>query len=300
MLRILLIGKTGQVGHYLLRSLARVGHVIAPDRNGLDLSRSASITGAIRATRPDVIVNAAGLTLVDQVEREPDAAMQVNGVAPGIMAEEARRCGALLVHYSTTFVFDGAGRKPSLEDDASNPVNAYGRSKLAAEGAISAVGGDYLILRAGWTYSQRRSNFPLALLKLAREKKSLSIVDDQMGAPTSARAYADTTAQLLKKPDRARAHSGVYHLSSSGQTTRYEWAKKIIELAQEHEQGDSLWAALHPIPSTDYPHVAPRPLYTVVDNSKIRAVFGIQMGAWEDQLKAFVREWAQQESALLS
>jgi len=297
---ILLTGKTGQVGHHLMHSLAPVGEVIAPDHADLDFSRSDSIRAAIWDTRPDVIVNAAGLTTVDQVEREPRLAMQVNGVAPGIMAEEARRYGALLVHYSTTFVFDGTGSTPYVEDDAPNPVNTYGRSKLAGEEAIAAVGGDYLILRAGWTYSHRRSNFPLALLKLAREKKDLSIVDDQVGVPTWARAYAETTAELLKWPHRTRACSGLYHLSCPGQMTRYEFAKQIIELAQEYGQEQSSWATLHPIASNDYPQVAPRPLYTVVDNRKILEVFGIQMSPWEDQLRAYMLEWARQESILVS
>jgi dTDP-4-dehydrorhamnose reductase len=198
----------------------------------------------------------------------------------------------LLVHYSTTFVFDGTGSKPYVEDNAPNPINVYGRSKLFGEQAIACAGGDHLILRASWTYSDRRSNFPLALLKLAREKKELMVVDDQVGAPTWARAYAETTAELLKHPDRLRERGGIYHLSSAGQTTRYQWARKIIELAQERTGEHSGWATLRPIASSEYPHVAARPLYTVVDNGKFHAAFGIQMSTWEDQLRAFMREWA--------
>jgi dTDP-4-dehydrorhamnose reductase len=292
MARILLTGKTGQVGHYLLRSLAPIGEVIAPDRASMDFTRNDSIRAAIRAVRPDIIVNAAGSTIVDQAEREPELTMQVNAVAPGIVAEEARRCGALLVHYSTIFVFDGNKREPHVEHDTPNPINVYGRSKLAGEDAIAAADGDYLILRASWTYSDRRSNFPLALLKLARERKELAVVDDQVGTPTWARAYAETTAELLKHPDRIRKRSGIYHLSSAGHTTRYQWAKKIIQLAQESQRECSGWAALRPIASSEYPHVAARPLYTVVDNGKFNAAFGIHMSPWEDQLRAFMREWA--------
>jgi dTDP-4-dehydrorhamnose reductase len=295
--RFLLIGKSGQVGSYVLRSLAPLGEIIAPGRAKLDFTRSASIRATIQEVRPDVIVNAAGWTIVDQIEHDSELAMQVNGVAPGIIAEEARRCGALLVHYSTTFVFDGTKREPYVEDDAPNPINAYGRSKLAGEQAIAAAGADYLILRASWTYSDRRSNFPLALLKLGREKKELTVVDDQIGAPTWARAYADTTADLLKEPDQVRARGGIYHLSSAGQTTRYRWAKKIIELAQEYQGEHSGWAALRPITSSDYPHVAARPLYTLLDNRKILSAFGIGMLNWEDQLDAFVREWARRSDA---
>jgi len=273
--RILLIGKTGQVGHYLLESLAPLGEVVAPDRSELDLTRSDSITTVIRAARPDAIVNAAGSTLVDPIESDPGTAMQVNGVAAGIVADEARRCGAHLVHYSTVFVFDGSKRTPYVEEDAPNPVNAYGRSKLAGDEAITAVGGSYLILRASWTYSDRRSNFPKALLK-----------------PTWARAYADTTAELLKHSDRIRSRPGIYHLSSAGQTTRYEWGGKMLALAREHTGQRSGWASLRPIKSSEYPHVAARPLYTLMDNSKFHAAFGIRMSDWEDQLRTFMREWA--------
>jgi len=292
MLRILLTGKTGQVGHYLLASLPPLGEVIAPDRAQLDFTRNESIRAAIREARPDIVVNAAGSTIVDQAEREPDLAMQVNGIAPGIVAKEARRCGALLVHYSSTFVFDGTRRRPYVEDDPPNPINIYGRSKLAGEQAVAAAGGHYLILRASWTYSDRRSNFPLALLKLAREKRELAVVDDQVGAPTWARAYAETTAELLEQPDRVRERGGIYHLSSAGKTTRYEWAKQIIELAQEYHGERSGWASLRPIASSEYPLVAARPLYTLLDNSKILSAFGIRMSNWEDQLGAFMREWA--------
>jgi len=299
MLRILLLGKTGQVGHYLLRSLAPLGEVIAPDRAQLDFTRSGSIRATIRGARPDVIVNAAGWTLVDRIEHDPELAMQVNGVAPGIIAEEARQCSALLVHYSTTFVFDGAKRKPYVEDDAPNPINAYGRSKLAGEQAVAAAGGRYLILRAAWTYSNLRSNFPLALLKLACAKKELAVVDDQVGSPTWAREYAEATAELLKHPDRARECGGIYHLSSAGQITRYRWARRIIELAQEYKGERSGWATLRAIASSEYPHLAARPLYTLLDNSKILSVFGIRMASWEDQLRAFMREWVRQSEASL-
>ena len=298
-MRILLIGKTGQVGHYLLHSLAPLGEVIAPDRKTLDLLRPDSIRTAIREARPDIIVNAGGMTLVDPIESDPEPAIQANGVAPGIVAEEARRCNALLVHYSTVFVFDGTKRAPYAEEDAPAPVNAYGRSKLAGEDAVVAAGGDYVILRASWTYSDRRSNFPLALLKLAREKKELAVVDDQVGSPTWARAYADTTAELLKEPSRVREHGGTYHLSSAGQTTRYRWAQEIIQLAQEHTGKESGWATLRPIASSAYPNVAARPLYTVIDNGKFHAAFGIRMSRWEDQLRAFLREWARRSTTPL-
>jgi dTDP-4-dehydrorhamnose reductase len=296
MARILLTGRTGQVGHYLLRPLASLGDVIAPDRSQLDFTQNDTIRTTIRTVRPEIIVNAAGATIVDQAEREPDITMQVNGIAPGILAEEARLCDALLLHFSTTFVFDGTKREPYVEDDVPNPINLYGRSKLAGERAIAAVGGDYLIFRASWTYSDLRSNFPRALLKLAREKEELDVVDDQVASPTWARAYADATAQVLRQADRIRAHRGIYHLSSAGKTTRLQWATKIIELARRYEERPAGWAHLRPIASSQYPHTAARPLYTVVDNSKIISAFGIRMSRWEHQLEDFIREWAAQRS----
>jgi len=296
-MRILLIGKTGQVGHYLQQFLPPLGELIAPDHAQMDLAKNDSIQAVIRQTKPDIIVNAAGTTDVDRAEREPDSTMQIDGIAPGLMAEEARGCGALLVHYSTTFVFNGNGCKPYEEEDAVDPINAYGCSKLYGERAIAATECDHLILRATWTYSDRRSNFPLAVFKLAREKKELAIVDDQVGAPTWARAYAKTTAELLKQPGRARECSGIYHLSSAGQTTRYGWAAKIIQLAQKYTGKTSGWPKLRPIASTEYPHGAPRPLYTVVSNGKIQSRFGIRMSGWDEQLEAFIQEWVARSPA---
>ena len=295
--RILLTGKTGQVGHYLEGFLSPLGELVAPDHAHMDLASNDSICAAIRAAKPDIIVNAAGTTNVDQAEREPDSTMQIDGIAPGIIAEEARRCGALLVHYSTTFVFNGRGNRPYVEEDPPDPINAYGCSKLFGERAIVATNCDHLILRASWTYSDRRSNFPLALFKLAREKKELAIVDDQIGAPTWARAYAETTADLLKQPSRARERSGIYHLSSSGQTTRYQWAGKIIALAKAYTGSSSGWPRLHAIATSEYPHVAPRPLYTLVDNGKFQAAFEMRMSSWAVQLDAFMREWAAHRNA---
>ena len=292
MQRILLTGKTGQVGAELLRTLAPLGKLIAPDRQQLDLAQADSIRRVIREARPDIIVNAAGLTIVDRAQAEPEHGMRLNGVAPGIMAETAKEIGALFIHYSTTFVFDGDKREPYTESDAPRPINAYGRSKLAGEQAVTACGGDYAILRANWVYSARRSNFVLAILKLAREKRELDIVADQVGSPTWARAYAETTAELVKQVDRVREHSGTYHLSAGGHCTRLEWAQKLIETMQALSGEHSGWASLRPTTTAQYPHPAPRPLYTVTNNDKIRALLGIQMAPWDEQLGAFLRELA--------
>lgn len=290
MLRILLLGKTGQVGHELLRSLAPLGKLIAPDRAQMDLTDADSIRRVIREASPDVIINAAGFTLVDQAEAQPDLAMQLNGIAPGIMAETAKEIGALLFHYSTTFVFDGTKSSPYVEEDTPDPVNVYGKSKLAGEQAIVSCGGDYIIVRANWTYSARRTNFPLAILGLAKHKTELRIVDDQIGSPTWARAYAEASAALLRDEKKVRANCGIYHLSAAGHATRYEFARKIIEISRQIAGKQRNWPEIVPISSRDYPTAAKRPLNTVTDKTKIKQVFGIEMAPWQEQLAAFLHD----------
>src|SRR5688572_7979721 len=212
-MRVLLIGRSGQLGWELQRSLAPLGGLVALDRAGMDLADPDSIHRAIADARPEVIVNAAAYTAVDQAESEPDMAMQVNGIAPGIIAEEAARIGALMVHYSTDYVFDGAQDAPYREDDRTAPINVYGHTKLAGEEAVRAAGGAHLIFRTSWVYAARGSNFLLTMLRLARERSELRIVDDQVGAPTWARTVAEATAQVLGAgPGPARERSGVYHL----------------------------------------------------------------------------------------
>lgn len=288
MTTLLLPGKTGQVGLELQSALAPIGRVIALDRSQMDLSNPDSIRKVIRGAKPEIIVNAAGYTVVDKAESEPDLAMRVNGVAPGIMAEEAKRIGALLVHYSTDYVFDGELDRPYTEDDAPRPVNAYGVSKLAGERAISAVGGAYLILRTSWVYSQRGSNFVLTILRLAREKPELSVVNDQAGSPTWARALAEATADLLRRKDLIPGHSGIYHLSAAGHTSRYEFAKAIIRIMQEVSATPEGWANVKSINSDQYPLPAKRPRNPVTNKEKLKRVFGVEMPRWEEQLRDFL------------
>lgn len=286
MTTILLTGRTGQVGWELARELAPLGQVIALDRSQMDLANPDSIRAAIRQAKPDVIVNAAAFTSVDDVEQQPELALRVNGVAPGIIAEEARRLGALLVHYSTAYVFDGTARRPYLEDDPPNPINVYGRTKLAGERAIAACGGAHLILRTSWIYSRRGTNFLLAILKLAREKKELAVVDDQIGSPTWARTIAEATARLLEKRRRTNGAAGTFHLSAAGAVSRYGFAEEIIAIGRRLPGGSGPWAKALPVTSADYPLPAARPKYCALDNARIKQAFGIEMPDWKSQIQA--------------
>jgi len=294
--RILLIGKTGQVGWELQHSLAPLGRVIALDRAQMDLTRPDSVRRSIRDAAPDIIVNAAGYTAVDKAESEPDLVMQVNAVAPGVMAEEARRLNALLVHYSTDYVFDGRKPGPYTEEDEPNPLNTYGKSKLDGERAIAASGCAHLILRASWIYSSRGTNFVLTMLRLAREREEIVVVDDQIGSPTWARALAQTSAELLGKVRRTKEETGIYHLSASGYTSRYDFAKKIIEIARELSGEKEGWATVRPITNAEYPLPAKRPLNAATSKEKIMRIFGIEMPVWTDQLYSYLHESAADQS----
>ena len=294
MTTILLTGNTGQVGWELQHALAPLGSLIALGRDGMDHANPDSIRTAIRSVKPDIIVNAAGFTAVDKAESEVSLVTRINAIAPGIMAEEAKRIGAPLVHYSTDYVYDGTQERPYTEDDAPNPLNTYGKSKLAGERAIQEVGGTHVILRTSWVYSARRSNFVLAILRLAREKPELSVVNDQVGSPSWARALAVSTAELLRKRHLFQDHGGVYHLSASGQTTRYEFAREIIRIMKEISGVKSDWAEITPITSDQYqpPLPARRPLSPVTDKNKIKRALGIEMPHWRNQLLAFLHELA--------
>jgi dTDP-4-dehydrorhamnose reductase len=289
-MRILVPGRNGQVGWELQAALAPLGTVVALERGEMDLANADSIRRAIRETRPGVIINAAGFTNVDRAESEPEIAMQVNGVAPGIMAEEAKRLGALLLHYSTDYVFDGTLDRAYVEDDTPCPINAYGRTKLAGERAVLAVGGHFLILRASWIYSARRVNFVLTMLRLAREKSELPVVTDQTGSPTWARALAQSTAALLAREEALRDHGGIYHLAAAGETSRHDFADAIIHEAREISGNDEGWARLRPIASDQFPLPAVRPRALVINRDKMKSVFGIEMPHWRDQLRACLRE----------
>ena len=293
MTTILLTGRTGQVGAELQQALAPLGQVIATGRGELDLADPGSIRAAIRQAKPSIIVNAGAFTSVDDVERQPDLAMRVNGIAPGVIAEETRRLGGLLVHYSTSYVFDGNSQRPYTEDDPPNPINAYGRSKLAGERAIAAAGCDHLILRTSWIYSERGSNFVLAILRLAREKPVLSVVDDQIGTPSWAHALAEATAELLRRRHLIPGRGGVYHLSAGGHTSRFEFAKAIIRIMRRISGDNDGWANVTPVTSDQYlPLPAKRPHNTVTSKERVKKAFGVEMPHWERQLEDFLQQLA--------
>jgi dTDP-4-dehydrorhamnose reductase len=271
-LRILLTGKNGQVGWEMQKVLAPMGELTALGRNELDLRDGTRLREAVRSVNPDLIVNAAAFTAVDKAESERDAAFAVNATAPGVLAEEAKKSGALLVHYSTDYIFDGAKSAPYVEEDEPNPINVYGASKLAGERAIAASGCRYLILRTSWVYGPRGSNFFLTMLRLGKERPELRVVDDQIGAPTSSIAIARATAQVV----RPGAH-GTYHLSAAGEVSWCGFARAILARA-------GIATPVIAIRTEDYPTPARRPLNSRLDCSRLRAAFGISLAPWEAQL----------------
>lgn len=282
---ILLIGKNGQVGWELQSALTTGGKVMALDRGQMDLTQADAIRNVVRQAAPDVIVNAAGYTSVDKAQSEPALAMQVNAAAPAILAQEARRIGALLVHYSTDYVYDGMRSAPYVEDDAPNPLNAYGKSKLEGEKAIAEAGCAHLILRTSWIYSAHHSNFVLTMLRLAREQKEIAVVDDQIGSPTAAGELAKATAQLIARFNAPGEQSGIYHLSAEGYTSRYNFANKIIETAMAISGDPGGWALVRPTSTADYPLPAQRPLNVRTSKEKVKRVFGVAMPDWKHQLE---------------
>jgi len=281
--KILLTGKNGQLGWELARALAPLGELAAYDRAILDLAKPDQIAAAVSSVKPDIIVNAAAYTAVDRAESEPDAAFAVNAAAPGLLAEGAKRAGALLIHYSTDYVFDGTKEMPYVEEDLPNPLNVYGRSKLAGEQAIRDVGGKYLILRTSWVYAARGRNFLLTIRRLLKEKDELRVVSDQIGAPTSAGALAVATAELLRRHGAAALGDarGIYHVAAAGCTSWHGFATEIARL----EQPD-FPVRIVPIASGEYPSPARRPRNSRLSSEKLHRSFGIELPRWEACLEA--------------
>ena len=276
---ILLTGCNGQVGWELQRTLAPLGRVTAVERSALDLADADSIRAMLREVRPHVIVNAAAYTAVDQAESEAALAMQVNGMAPGIMAEEAKRLGALLVHYSTDYVFDGRKSSCYTEQDATNPLGTYGRTKLAGEIAIQSSGCRHLIFRTCWVYGLRGKNFLRTILRLADAKDELRIVADQVGAPTWSRLIAEATASALAT---RTVGEGLYHLASAGNISWHGFTKAILELTGQMRARNPTLTA---IPSSDYPQLAVRPLNSRLSCDLLEQAAGLRLPDWHDALK---------------
>ncbi|MDP2826154.1 MAG: dTDP-4-dehydrorhamnose reductase [Sulfuritalea sp.] len=279
-MRILLTGASGQLGRELKRSLACLGEVVACDRRQLDLADPDTLRDAVRAIAPTVIVNAAAYTAVDKAEAEPEVAEAINAVAPAILAEEARRLGALLIHYSTDYVFDGAKPTPYGEDDLPAPLSTYGRSKHAGELAIAASGVHHLIFRTSWVYGLHGANFMKTMLRLGRERDELRVVGDQIGAPTWARHLADATALILA---RREVPSGLYHLAASGETSWHGYAEAIFAEAQRAGLMEKS-PVVHRITSADYPLPASRPANSRLDCSRLRRDFGLALPDWRTGL----------------
>lgn len=289
-MRILLLGKNGQVGWELQNALAHLGNVNALGHTDLDLLNHSELRQYVQGYKPDVIVNAAAYTDVNRAESEPEHAMKVNGIVPGILAEEAKRARAIYMDYSTDYVFNGIKRSPYVEEDEAAPLNVYGKTKLAGEQAIQAAGGAYFIIRTSWVYGMRGKNFLLTILRLASEGKTLRIVNDQSGCPTYCKAIAETTASILAMLlhtndwyDQAKAVSGIYHYASSGIATWFDFARAILE--SDPQKGTHLIPELIPISTDEYPTPSPRPHYSVLSTNKLRHQFGISPLSWEEQLK---------------
>ncbi|HET9062601.1 MAG TPA: dTDP-4-dehydrorhamnose reductase [Candidatus Binatia bacterium] len=290
-MRILLTGPSGQVGWELARSLAQLGEVIGLDRSRLDLSQPDALRETVRAIAPTAIVNAAAYTAVDRAESEPELARMINTIAPGVLAEEAQRLDAILVHYSTDYVFDGTKSEPYVEADATNPLNVYGRTKLEGERAIGASGCRHLTLRTSWVYGARGSNFLLTMLRLAREPRAvLRIVDDQIGAPTWSREIAQATAALLARPElAARGAEGLYHLTASGATSWCGFAQAIFGSPEMARLG-VVAPALEAIPTSAYKTPAQRPANSRLDCGRLFSRAGVRLAAWDDALARCLAE----------
>jgi dTDP-4-dehydrorhamnose reductase len=293
-MKILLTGTTGQVGWELARTLLPVGDVIAVDRSQADLADLNSLRAIIQHHKPDVIVNPAAYTAVDKAETEQELAFLINAEAPGVMADEAKKIGALLVHYSTDYVFDGTKSTPYTEDDATNPINVYGRSKLAGEQSIQSVAGDYLILRTSWVYASRGNNFLKTILRLAADREELKIVADQIGSPTWARLIAETTAHIVRQAlleRRAnRFNSDIYHLTSTGDTSWHGFAQQIVDSVREQGKVALKNKSIYPIPTTDYPLPAIRPTNSRLSTHRLEQQFGLTMPSWDNALRLCMQE----------
>lgn len=292
MKKILILGKQGQIAWELQVTLASLGNVTVFGSQELDLANPDQIREQVRQVQPDIIVNAAAYTAVDKAETEPELCAAINAAAPGILAELARESQALLVHYSTDYVFDGSKTSPYLETDITNPLGVYGASKLAGEQAIMQVDCPHLILRTTWVYGNRGKNFLLTILRLAAAKSELKIVSDQIGAPTWSRSIAEATSQIVSQCGDDRSFKGLYNLSAAGKTSWHGFASQIVSQYRElHPDRHLTIQNILPIPASEYPTPAQRPANSVLDNSKILTDFGVQLPDWNLSLSQLLARW---------
>jgi dTDP-4-dehydrorhamnose reductase len=282
--RILIVGSTGQVGSELQKNFAEVGEILTLDRRAADLAHPESLRRIVRDAKADVILNAAAYTAVDRAQSEPEVALAVNATAPKILAEEALLSGAVLIHYSTDYVFDGTKVGPWVETDQVHPLNVYGATKLAGERAITEVGGKFVIFRTSWVYGPRGSNFLLTMLRLGRERDLLKIVDDQIGAPTSSLEIARVTRSVVKavlavQSAATEPWAGIYHMTCAGSVSWCGFAKAIFAQGQGLLEGRT--PEVRSIQSSDYPTPAMRPLNSVLSNEKLFKRFNVQLPTWD-------------------
>jgi dTDP-4-dehydrorhamnose reductase len=294
-MKLLLLGKTGQVGWELQRSLAPLGELVAlgsasTDFAG-DLRHPEKVAQTMLTLRPDVIVNAAAHTAVDKAESEPELARTLNATAPGAIAQAAQEVGALMVHYSTDYVFDGSGERPWQEDDATGPLSVYGRTKLEGEQLIAAHCQKHLIFRTSWVYAARGGNFAKTMLRLAKERERLTVIDDQFGAPTGAELLADVTAHAIRDTLRDPAKAGLYHLAAGGETTWHGYARFVLEQAEA--AGMALKAgpaAVDAVPTRAFPTPAMRPRNSRLSTIKLRSAFGLSLPHWQTGVARMLHE----------
>ncbi|MBB4011593.1 dTDP-4-dehydrorhamnose reductase [Niveibacterium umoris] len=292
-MRVLIFGKGGQVGWELQRALAPLGQIVAVDFDSTDycgdFTNLDGLAETVRAVKPDVIVNAAAHTAVDKAESEPELAREINALAPGVLAREAAAAGALLVHYSTDYVFDGSGEAPRTESDAVGPLSVYGSTKLEGEQQIRDSGCRHLIFRTSWVYAARGGNFAKTMLKLARERDRLTVIDDQIGAPTGADLLADVTAHAIRATRNQPELCGLYHLVAGGETSWHGYANFVIGFARR--AGESLAVQeIAPVPTTSFPTPAKRPLNSRLATNRLQEAFGLTLPRWEQGVERMLTE----------
>jgi len=289
-MKILLFGKGGQVGWELQRALCPLGELVALDSDSTELcgdfTKLAGLADTVRAVRPDIIVNAAAHTAVDKAESEPDLARTINALAPEVLAIEAAKLGSWLLHYSTDYVFDGSGSTPWVETDPTGPLSVYGRNKLESETLIAQACPRHLIFRTSWVYAARGGNFAKTMLRLARERDRLTVINDQIGAPTGADLLADISAhairQLMQQGAMADATAGIYHLVASGETSWFEYAKHVIAQARQAQTAIDLKVTqIDPVPTSAFPTPARRPHNSRLDTTKLQRTFGLTLPHWQ-------------------